>query len=149
MKARNKRNRSTLALAGAVLLLAAGMGESAMAVTFGQGDLLLTIHGNRTPGEGKEAVINLSQLLQVGGGAALGNFNNLAAIPSTVFTHDVSQFLNSAGIIDTNPADPAFPVRFSIYGFQQPVGSDSLPYLVGSANTLTGSQFTSGNFVTA
>jgi hypothetical protein len=126
----------------------AGMVGQAQAFSFGQHDLVLAIWGNRTPGEGREALINLTQLAQQGGGPALGNFGNLATNPSQVYSYNVSQFLNAAGITDNNPAEPQWPVRYSIFGWRNDPSTGLLPYLVGSQENLDGTlQFTSVNFV--
>jgi hypothetical protein len=147
MKVRSVKQMIVVAALTALTAIA-GMVGQAHAFSFGQNDLVLAIWGNRTPGEGREALVNLTQLAQQGGGPALGNFGNLAANPSQIFTYNVSQFLNAAGITDNNPADPQWPVRYSIFGWRNDTSTGLLPYLVGSQENLDGTlQFTSVNFV--
>jgi hypothetical protein len=134
-------------LAGAALMLVAGMSPSAEAFNFNQGDLILAIYGNRTAGEGTEAIINLTDLAGANSGPSM---NVLSSNPATTYTFNLSAYLNAAGIIDNNPATPDFPVRYTVMGYQadgvtggfSSLGGTSLSNQVGTVHGAI------GNFVT-
>lgn len=127
-------------LAGAALMLVGGMGQSAEAFNFGQGDLILAIYGNRTAGEGAEAIINLTDLTAPNSGPSR---TTLASTPGTTYTFDFSAYLNAAGVKDLNPASPAYPVRYTVLAWNGP------NYTVGSSTNLIGTdQFNTTSFPT-
>jgi len=147
MNRSQKRTRTMCALLGATALLLTGLVQSAQAVTWSQGDLVLAIYGNQTSGEGKDALINLSQLAPQSG-SAIGNFQNLAANPSTTYTFDISAFLNAAGVLDNNPASPAYPLKYTVMAASSDAITGDLPYLAGTTtpNGATGIQLGASNF---
>jgi hypothetical protein len=127
-------------LAGAALMLVTGMGQSAEAFNFQAGDLVLAIYGNRTPGEGAEAIINLTDLTAPNSGPSR---TTLASTPGTTYTFDLSAYLNAAGVKDLNPASPAYPVRYTVLAWNGP------NYTVGSSTNLIGTdQFNTTSFPT-
>jgi hypothetical protein len=145
MKPVSKKRKMAL-LAGTALMLVAGMGQSAEAFTFGQGDLILAIYGNRTSGEGKEVLINLSDLTPTGQPGPVGDMNALTN-PTQTYTFDLSAYLNASGVIDNNPADPQYPVRYTVMGFQADALTGGFASKAGSATDLAGTlQFSIGDF---
>jgi hypothetical protein len=135
MKSMNRMKKAVLALAGAAVLVTGGLSQPAQAFNFQQGDLFLAIYGNRTSGEGTEALINLTDFT----GANTGpNMNTLATNPGATFTFDLSAYLNAAGIIDTNPASPQWPVRFTVVGIQADPNSGGSSIYAGSSSNLVG-----------
>lgn len=129
--------KAVMALAGAAVLVTGTLSQPAWAFNFQQGDLILSIYGNRTVGEGKEALINLSDLTPVGGAGPVGDMNALTN-PSQTYTFDLSAYLNAAGVIDTNPASPDYPVRYTVMGFQADLGTGGYAIKAGSATNLAG-----------
>jgi hypothetical protein len=126
--------------AGAALMLVSGMGQSAEAFTFQSGDLILAIYGNRTAGEGAEAIINLTDFTSANSGPSMAT---LASTPGTTYSFDMSQYLNAPGVKDLNPANPAYPLRYTVLGWS---GAN---YTVGSSDNLTGTdQFNTTSFPT-
>ena len=123
--------------AGTALMLVAGMSQSAEAFNFGQGDLILAIYGNRTSGEGKEVLINLSDLTPTGFGSPIGDMNALTN-PVQTYTFDLSAYLNAPGVIDNNPASPAYPVRYTVMGYQADAGTGGYASKAGSSTNLAG-----------
>lgn len=123
--------------AGTLLMLVSGMGQSAEAFNFGQGDLILAIYGNRTSGEGKEVLINLSDLTPTGQPGPVGDMNALTN-PAQTYTFDLSAYLNAAGVIDNNPAAPQYPVRYTVMGFQADAGTGGFAAKAGSSVNLAG-----------
>jgi hypothetical protein len=137
MKSIHRLTRTALVLAGVTLLLTGALSQPALAFNFQQGDLVLAIYGNRTVGEGKEALINLSDMTPQGQPGPVGDMNALTN-PSQTYTFDVSAFLNATGITDTNPADPAYPVRYTVMGFLDEGITGGITIKAGSSTNLTG-----------
>jgi hypothetical protein len=145
--------RTAAASALAVVAALGGVIGQAEAFNFGEGDLVLAIYGNKTPGEGMEALINLSDLTPTsrtdGGSGPVGNMHALTN-PAHTFTFDLSAYLNAAGVIDTNPATPAFPVRYTVFGFLGGLESGGYEVKGGSAaGNLVGTFQPVGNTLTA
>jgi hypothetical protein len=139
-------SKTVMALAGAAVMVMGAMNQSAEAFNFQQGDLILAIYGNRTPGEGKEVLINLSDLTPTGHAGPIGNMDALTN-PAQTYTFDLSAFINAPGVIDTNPADPTYPVRYTVMGFQPDAGTGGYTGLAGSSTNLSGTvQASIGNF---
>lgn len=135
-----KRGAAATILAVATAVGVIGQAE---AFNFSQGDLVLAIYGNKTPGEGAEALINLSDL---SGGL---DMHALTTGP-TVHTFDVSAYLNATGVIDTNPASPAYPVRYTVFGFLPDLNTGGYQVKGGSSTDLVGTiQASNGNTLTA
>ncbi len=116
MKSMNRVKKAVLALTGAAVMVTGGLGQQAQAFNFQQGDLVLAIYGNRTTGEGQEVLINLSDLTPQGQAGPIGNMNALTN-PAQTYTFDLSAYLNAPGVIDTNPAAPAWPVRYTVMSY--------------------------------
>ena len=116
-------------LASTALMLVAGMGQSAEAFNFGQGDLILAIYGNRTSGEGTEAIINLTNLTAPNSGPNMNALSN----PAQTYTFNLSAYLNAAGIIDNNPATPDYPLRYTVMGYQADSGTGGFSSLGGTS----------------
>ncbi|NWF71608.1 MAG: VPLPA-CTERM sorting domain-containing protein [Nitrospirae bacterium] len=143
MKQASVKKKMTV-LTGAALMLVAGMGQSAEAFNFQQGDLILAIYGNRTPTEGTEAIINLTDLTAPGSGPSM---NVLSSTPATTYQFDLSAYLSAAGIIDNNPATPDYPLRYTVMGYQadgstggfSSLGGTSLSNQVGTVHGSVGS----------
>jgi hypothetical protein len=134
--------KAALALAGAAVMATGLFSQPALAFNFSEGDLVLAIYGNRTAGEGKEALINLTDL---SGGL---NMHDLTTGP-TVHAFDVSAYLNAAGVKDLNPASPDYPVRYTVFGYMTnpEIGFDVKG---GSATNLAGTvQSANGNTLSA
>jgi hypothetical protein len=137
MKSINRMKKTVLALAGAAVLVTGGLNQPAQAFNFQQGDLVLAIYGNKTTGEGKEALINLSDLTPIGGSGPVGDMNALTN-PSQTYTFDLSAYLNAAGVIDANPADPAYPVRYTVMGYLDEGVTGGVSIKAGSATNIAG-----------
>jgi hypothetical protein len=138
MKAMKRMKKAVMALAGAVVMVTGVLNQPVLAFNFQQGDLILAIYGNRTVGEGKEALINLSDLTPVGGVGPVGDMNALTN-PSQTYTFDLSAYLSAAGVIDTNPATPDFPVRYTVMGFLDEGVTGGISIKAGSSTNLAGS----------
>lgn len=137
MMSRNRFSKSAIAVIGAAVMVMGAMSESAQAFNFSQGDLILAIYGNRTAGEGKEVLVNLSDLTPVGGSGPIGNMDALTNASQT-YTFDLSAYLNTPGVIDTNPASPDYPVRYTVMGTQANPLTGGFTGLAGSGINLTG-----------
>ncbi len=137
MMALNRFSKSAIAVIGAAAMVVGAMSEPAQAFNFGQGDLILAIYGNRTAGEGKEVLVNLSDLTPTGQSGPIGNMDALTN-PSQTYTFDLSAYLNTPGVIDTNPSDPAYPVRYTVMGTQANPLTGGFTGLGGSNVNLTG-----------
>lgn len=147
MKSMNRMKKAVLALAGAAVMVTGVMSQSAQAANFQQGDLILAIYGNRTAGEGTEAIINLTDLLGTNSGPSM---NVLSNTPGTTYTFNLSAYLNAAGIIDLNPANPAYPVRYTILGYQDDISTGGASSLGGTSlsNQVGTVHGAIGNFLT-
>lgn len=130
MKSMNRVKKAVLALAGAAVMVTGAMSQSAQAFTFSEGDMVLVIYGNRTAGEGAEALINLSSLT----GQTMDQLTTGTATTNV----DVSAYLNAAGVIDTNPASPAYPVRYTVMGYQADNNTGGFAVKGGSSTNLNG-----------
>ncbi len=130
MKSMNRMKKAVLALAGAAIMVTGALSQPAQAANFQQGDLILAIYGNRTAGEGTEAIINLTDLLGTNSGPSM---NVLSSNPGTTYTFNLSAYLNAAGIIDLNPASPAYPVRYTILGYQDDINTGGASSLGGTS----------------
>ena len=137
MMSRNRFSKSAIAVIGAAVMVMGAMSESAQAFNFSQGDLILAIYGNRTAGEGKEVLVNLSDLTPVGGSGPIGNMDALTNASQT-YTFDLSAYLNTPGVIDTNPTSPDYPVRYTVMGTQANPLTGGFTGLAGSGINLTG-----------
>jgi hypothetical protein len=145
MKSVNQLSKTAMSLGIAIIAMAT-MDQPAQAFNFQQGDLILAVYGNRTPGEGKEVLINLSDLTPTGQPGPIGNMDVLTN-PAQTYTFDLSAYVNAPGVVDTNPADPAYPVRYTVMGFQPDAGTGGFTGLAGSSTNLTGTvQASIGNF---
>lgn len=127
---------AVMALAGAAVMAGVFSGP-AQAFNFQAGDLIISIYGNRTTGEGKEAIINLSDLTPIGGSGPVGDMNALTN-PSQTYTFDLSAYLNAAGVIDTNPAAPQYPVRYTVMAFKDEGLTGGITIKAGSSTNLAG-----------
>lgn len=130
MKSMNRVKKAVLALAGAAVMVTGAMSQSAQAFTVTEGDLVLVMYGNRTSGEGTEALINLTSLT--------GLDMHQLTTGTTTTTVDVSAYLNAAGIRDLNPASPAYPVRYSVLGYQADALTGGFSVKAGSSTNLNG-----------
>jgi hypothetical protein len=130
MKSMNRMKKAVLALAGAAVMVTGALSESARAFTFTESDLVLVLYGNRTSGEGAEALINLSSLT----GKTMDQLTTGTATTNV----DVSAYLNAAGVKDLNPAAPDYPVRYSVLGYQADAGTGGYAVKAGSATNLDG-----------
>lgn len=139
----NRFSKSAIAVIGAAVMVMGAMSESAQAFNFSQGDLILAIYGNRTAGEGKEVLVNLSDLTPTGHGGPIGNMDALTN-PSQTYTFDLSAYLNTPGVIDINPTSPDYPVRYTVMGTQSNPLTGGFTGLAGSGTNLTGT-IQSGN----
>ena len=137
MMSRNRFSKSAIAVIGAAVMVMGAMSESAQAFNFSQGDLILAIYGNRTAGEGKEVLVNLSDLTPTGQAGPIGNMDALTN-PSQTYTFDLSAYLNTPGVIDTNPTSPDYPVRYTVMGTQANPLTGGFTGLAGSGINLTG-----------
>lgn len=147
MKSMNRVKKAVLALAGAAVMVTGVMSQSAQAANFQQGDLILAIYGNRTAGEGTEAIINLTDLLGANSGPSM---NVLSSNPGTTYTFNLSAYLNATGIIDLNPADPAYPVRYTVLAYQDDISTGGASSLGGTSlsNQVGTVHGAIGNFLT-
>lgn len=136
MKSMIRTQKAMLVLAGAAVM-AGTLSGPAQAFNFQQSDLILSIYGNRTVGEGKEVLINLSDLTPVGASGPVGNMNALTN-PSQTYTFDLSAYLSAPGVIDTNPASPAFPVRYTVAGYWNEGVTGGATIKAGSSTNLAG-----------
>lgn len=134
----NRFSKSAIAVIGAAVMVMGAMSEPAQAFNFSQGDLVLAIYGNRTAGEGKEVLVNLSDLTPTGLGGPLGNMDTLANNASQTYTFDLSAYLNAPGVIDSNPNTPDYPVRYTVMGTQANPLTGGFTGLAGSGTNLTG-----------
>ncbi len=130
MKSMNRVKKAVLALAGAAVMVTGAMSQSAQAFTLTEGDLVLVIYGNRTPGEGAEALINLSSLT----GQTMDQLTTGTATTNV----DVSAYLNAAGVIDTNPTTPDYPVRYTVLGYQADNNTGGFAVKAGSSSNQDG-----------
>lgn len=130
MKSMNRVKKAVLALAGAAVMVTGALSQSAQAFTFSEGDLVLVMYGNRTPGEGAEALINLSSLTGL-------DMHQLTTGTGTT-TVDVSAYLNAAGIRDLNPATPDYPVRYTVLGVQADATTGGYAVKAGSSTNVAG-----------
>ena len=135
MKSMNRVKKAVLVLAGAAVMVTGALGQPAQAFNFQQGDLFLAIYGNRTSGEGTEALINLTDFTGTNTGP---NMNALVSNPGATFTFDLSAYLNAAGVIDTNPASPDYPVRYTVVGIQADPNTGGSSIYAGSSFDLVG-----------
>ncbi|MDX2253062.1 MAG: VPLPA-CTERM sorting domain-containing protein [Nitrospira sp.] len=136
MKSMNRMKKAVLALTGAAVMVTGGLSQQAQAFNFQQGDLVLAIYGNRTAGEGAEAIINLTDFTGTNSGPSMAT---LASNPGTTFTFDLLSYLNAAGIFDTNPANPQYPVRYTVVGIQPDASTGGSSIIAGSATNRAGS----------
>ncbi len=130
MESMNRMKKTVLALAGAAIMVTGVMSQSAQAFTLTEGDLVLVIYGNRTAGEGAEALINLSSLT--------GKTMDQLTTGTTTTNVDVSAYLNAAGVKDLNPTAPDYPVRYSVLGYQADAGTGGYAVKAGSSTNLNG-----------
>jgi hypothetical protein len=149
MKSIHRLTRTALVLAGVTLLLTGALSQPALAFNFQQTDLILAIYGNRTSGEGTEALVNLSDLTPMGQPGPVGDVDALTN-PSQTYTFDLSAYLNAAGVIDNNPADPQYPVRYTVMGVKEDPMTSGFALKAGSFANLAGTvQASNGAFLTA
>lgn len=128
MKSMNGVKKAVMALAGAAVMVTGAMSQTAQAFTLTESDLVLVIYGNRTSGEGAEALINLSSLTG----------KTMDQLTTGTTTIDVSAYLNAFGVKDLNPAAPDYPVRYSVLGYQPDAGTGGYTVMAGSATNLNG-----------
>ncbi|ALA61153.1 hypothetical protein [Nitrospira moscoviensis] len=141
--------KAVMALAGAAVLVTGALSQPAWAFNFQQTDLILAIYGNRTPGEGAEALINLSDLTPIGQPGPIGDVDALTN-PSQTYTFDLSAYLNAPGVKDLNPASPDYPVRYTVMGVKADPGTRGFALKAGSSTNLAGTvQASNGAFLTA
>ena len=149
MKSMNRVKKAVLALAGAAVMVTGGLSQQAQAFNFQQTDLILAIYGNRTSGEGTEALINLSDLTPQGQAGPVGDVDAVLN-PSQTYTFDLSAYLNAAGVRDLNPASPDYPVRYTVMAVKSDPGTGGFTLTAGSGSNLTGTvQASNGPFLTA
>lgn len=149
MRSINRLSKTAMALAGAAVMVTGVLNGPAQAFNFQQTDLLISIYGNRTSGEGAEALINLSDLTPIGHAGPIGDVDALTN-PSQTYTFDLSAYLNAAGVKDLNPAAPDYPVRYTVMGVKSDPSTSGYAMKAGSSTNLAGTvQASASQFLTA